>query len=303
MRSGRTLGAVVFAAAMLLLTGAAHAQLRVGAEVDLRDAGPGSAPVLSYDPHRGSWVAFWNDVSDRLVSRYIGPDLRPGHDANTEFRADRPVTAAYDPVADEHVLTTWVGTTGRVWRYSATGALNGGPWTLEPGAVLPAVGVDSRTGAGIVAYVVERDGPDDDDFPDDDLGLWIQRLAAGGGPQGAPVRLSDVGAPVNTYRPAVAFNSARGEFVVAWRQSRSLTGDILARRVSASTGGPVGTPVAVSDSRGSIAAQLPPGDPEGAGAPALVYDPQTAGYLAAWTAARGDVLESPTQVYGQRLDA
>jgi hypothetical protein len=287
---------------MVLLTGAAQAQLRVGGEVDLRDAGPGSAPVLSYDTQRHGWVAFWTD-GQRLVSRRIGPDLRPGHDANTEFSADRPVTAAYDPVADEHVLTSWVATTGRVWRYSPTGAVNGGPWTLESGAVLPAVGVDPRTGAGIVAYVVERDGPDDDDFPDDDLGLWIQRLAAGGGPQGAPFRLSDLGAHVDTYRPAVTFNPARGEFAVAWRQSRSLTGDIVVRRVPASSGDPVAAPVAVSDSRGSIATQLPPGDPEGAGAPALMYDPQTAGYVAAWTAARGDVLESPTQVYGQRLDA
>jgi hypothetical protein len=305
MRSGRSLLAAALAAALLLLLGGetASAQLRVGPEVDLRDGGPGSAPVLSYDGQRHGWVAFWPDVTDRLVSRYIGPDLRPKHDSNTQFGAGRPVTAAYDPVADEHVLATFAGRTTRVWRFSPTGALNGGPWSLEAESVLGAVGLDPRTGAGIVAYVAERDGPDDDDFPDDDPGLWIQRLAPGGGPQGAPLRLSDVGALVSTYRPAVTFNPARGEFAVAWRQSRSLTGDIVARRVAASSGDPVGAPVAVSDSRGSIATQLPPGDPEGAGAPALVYDPRTAGYFASWTAARGDVLEGPTQVYGQRLDA
>src|SRR4051794_23932127 len=300
MRSGRSLMAAAIAAMLLLGAEPAAAQLRVGPEVNLDDAGSGGAPVLSYDTQRGSWVAFWHGGSGRLISRFISPDLRPKHDADTQFVGDLPVTAAYDPSADEHVLTSFADSTSHVWRFSPTGALTGGAWTLQSGAVLPVVGLDPRTGAGIVVYVVDY-------FPDESVGgVWVQRLAVGGGPQGTPVRVSDPGARIDLYRPAVAFHPARGEFAVVWREhhtlSNTLVGDVMARRVSAS-GDPLGGPIAVSDTRSAITTQLPPDTPEGVGVPALAYEPATAGYVVAWSAARGDVLESPTQVYGQRLDA
>ena len=148
--------------------------------------------------------------------------------------------------------------------------------------MLPEVEVDPRTGAGVVAYVLERDGPPDEDgFSTSETGLWVQRLAPGGGLQGAPVRVSLEGANVDWYRPAVAFNPARGEFVIGWRElvqaPGGLTGDIVVRRLPAGTGGPVGTPVAISDSRSAIAAQAPGGVPNGAHGAGLAYDAATGG--------------------------
>ena len=289
--------------------------MRVTAEADLGEAAYGEGPVLSHDSTRGGWVSFWfsddqyNEVypDPRLVSRYISADARPKHDSSTLFDAGLPVTAAYDPVADEHVLTTGASTygyTGGVRRFSPMGEATGGPWKLEEGAMFPTVALDPRTGAGIVAYVLVRET--EESF-EGDIGIWVQRLAPGGGPQGAPVRVSVEGTKVDVHRAAVAFHPVRGEFAIAWRERRSgigaYVGDIVVGRVPAGAGGPVGVPAAISDSRAAITAQAPGAIPDGAGAPGLAYDPATGGYLATWLGARGDVLEGPTQVYGQRLDS
>jgi hypothetical protein len=303
--------AVLATGLLLASAAAAGAQLRVGPETDLSAPGLGTGPTLSYDSTRSGWLAFWfsdgGDVYDpdpRLISRYINPDLRPKHDSNTQFDVGHPWTAAYDPVAEEHVLTTGggYGSTASVRRFSPMGVLTGGAWKLEPGSMAPSVALDPRTGAGIVAYITEPEF-------DEGTTVWAQRLAPAGGPQGAPVRLSQLaaGVKVDLHRPAVAFNAARGEFAVAWRERRSgigaFVGDIVMTRMAASVGGPIGVPAAISDSRSAIVAQDPPGEiPDGAGAPGLAYDAATGGYLATWLAARGDVLESATQVYGQRLD-
>ena len=238
-----------------------------------------------------------------MISRYINADLRPKHDSNTQFDVGQPWTAAYDPVAEEHVLTTGSGywSTASVRRFSPMGATAGGPWRLATGSMAPSVALDPSTGAGIVAYITEPEF-------DEGTTVWAQRLAPGGGPQGSPVRLSQLatGVKVDLHRPAVAFNPARGEFAVAWRERRTgigaYVGDIVMTGCAASGGGAIGVPAAISDSRLAIVAQNPREIPDGAGAPGLAYDAATGGYLATWLAARGDVLESPTQVYGQRLD-
>ena len=302
--------AVLAAGFLLASAGTAEAQLRVGPETDLSAPGLGGGPTLSYDATRGGWLAFWfadekdlEDPNPRIISRYVNPDLRPKHDSTTLFAAGEPWTAAYDPVAEEHVLTTGsgYGSTASVRRFTPMGAETGASWRLETGSMAPSVALDPSTGAGMVAYLTEPEF-------DDGTTVWAQRLAPGGGPQGSPVRLSQLatGVKVDLHRPAVAYNPSRNEFAIAWRERRTgigaYVGDIVMARIAASGGGPIGVPAAISDSRSAIVAQDPREIPDGAGAPGLAYDAATGGYLATWLAARGDVLESPTQVYGQRLD-
>ena len=126
-------------------------------------------------------------------------------------------------------------------------------------------------------------------------------------PPGPPVRLSQLAtAKVDLHRAAVAFNPARNEFAVAWRERRS--GSVVHRRhrhdaPAHDTGGPVGMPAAISDSRWAIVAQNPREVPDGAGAPGLAYDAATGGYLAtSSTPLAATCSRSAAQIYGQRLD-
>ena len=91
MGSGRNWAIAVLAATLsLAFGGAAEAQLRVGAEADLGDAGPGGTPLLSYDSRRGVWQTFWyservqnDELIARVVTRRIDESGRAKHDSYT----------------------------------------------------------------------------------------------------------------------------------------------------------------------------------------------------------------------------
>ena len=75
-------------------------------------------------------------------------------------------------------------------------------------------------------------------LPSAGMGLSVQGLSAvnaGGSPIGSPVNISQQTASnVQPIQPAVAYSSAREEYLVVWRNDRPGNDDIQARRVSKS---------------------------------------------------------------------
>ena len=237
----------------------------------------------------GGFLVAWSDVTadddeeifDRRVSSggaVVGGETRLSHQGASDgdnLQADRP-TVAFDPASGEFFVawagdvTGGFGTRRQVLgrRVSAAGAPIGGQFQISQqqnvgDADAPAVAADPRSGEYLVAWEAFHANGESE--------IHGQRLTAAGAEVGAnDAQFSNQGPPgdpnFSAGAAATAFNPAAGEFLVAWRGTRSFDtaaqdseDEIFARRAS-SPFTPAATPA-------PTASPAPPPPPPAAPAP------------------------------------
>lgn len=271
----------------------------------------------------------------------MGDDAETDAETRQRFDAANPAVA-WNPVAQEF-LVVWEGDTDEAplvddefeifgQRVSTDGTLLGTMFRISTmgnddetvaeerrryGAFKPAVAVNTETGD----YLVVWQGDDDqaaamsgNTTVDDEFEIFGRIVSAAGEPSGPQFRISAMGADTepqpdqralfDASDPAVVFNAASGEFVVAWsgddNTGTTVEGEseIFAQRLD-ENGAPLGGMIRVS-------AMGPDGDPAyDAFAPALAVNPDSGDVLFAW---HGDtdaapLVEGEYEVYARLLDA
>jgi uncharacterized repeat protein (TIGR01451 family) len=172
-------------------------------------------------------------------------------------------------------------------------------------ALTPAVAYNSATGEYLVVW-----SGDDNSAPlvEDEFEIFGQRINATTGAQVGTndFRISDMGPDGNpgydALTPAVAYNSATGEYLVVWSGDDTTPGagqkEIFGQRVSAA-----GAAVGINDFR--ISDMGPDTGPTAANFdaynPAVTYNSSTNEYLAAWSG--DDTTDDEFEIFGQRISA
>ncbi len=116
----------------------------------------------------------------------------------------------------------------------------------------------------------------------------------------APDTVNEVpGHSLDVGFPAVAYNPAAGEYLVAFMGDVFVNddSDIFAQRVDGVTGMPVGVEFRVSE----MGTQATPGNPFSVNLPRVAYNGDADEYLVVWTG--DDSVDEKIEVYGQRLTA
>ena len=227
----------------------------------------------------GGFLVAWSDVTaggdeeifDRRVNSggaVVGGETRVSHQGasdSDDLHAERPAVA-FDPASGEFFVawggevTGSFGTLGQVLgrRVSAAGTPLGGQFQISQqqnvgDADAPAVAADPRSGEYLVAWEAFHASGESE--------IHGQRLTAAGAEVGAnDAQFSNQGPAGNPSffagAAATAFNPAAGEFLVAWRGTRSFDtaavdseDEIFARRASsplapAATPTPTASPAA-----------------------------------------------------------
>jgi hypothetical protein len=165
------------------------------------------------------------------------------------------------------------------------------------GAFEPAVAYNSRDNEYLVVWRGE-----DDTAPLKDLEFEVfgQRLsAATGALLGGAARLSDMGPPgdprFQAFNPAVAYNGARNEYLVAWEGDKTTDEEIeiFGQRVDAATGAEIGADFRLSD-------MGPDGNANFAAFnPAVAYNGTNNQYLVVWQG--DDTTDDKYEIFGQRF--
>ena len=166
-------------------------------------------------------------------------------------------------------------------------------------ADMPAVAWDSANNRFLVVWSGAEDVVGEEE-------IWGQVVDADTGSLvGSDFQISFVGPADDPARdaedPAVAYNSATGEFLVVWSADHYADGDfeIFGRRVNASTQALVGSMVRVS--------VMGPGvDPDyDATEPAVAYNHVANQYLVVWSGDEGTapLVDNEMDIWGQTLDA
>jgi hypothetical protein len=260
------------------------AGVEVGGDFRISDMGPdgntahsASTPAIAYNASSGEYLVAWSGDDD------TGPLV------NDEFE-----------VFTQRISSTGaeIGTDTRVSQMGADG-------DSSLGAFDPAVAYDAKADG----YLVTWRG-DDDTAPlvDDEFEIFAQRLSTTGAEVGTDTRISTMGPDGNAAfgagAPAVEYNAADGEYLVAWSGDDDTTPlvddefEVFAQRVGAA-GMPLGARARVSqmgpDGAGTYAAAVP----------TLSYNTKANEYLVAW---HGDddtapLVDDEFEIFVQRLDA
>ncbi len=249
-------------------------------------------------------VRAWGQAAERVAAQPADlgtTDFRISHigpDGDANFDALHPAVAYND--ADQEFLVVWAGDDrldGDVEIFgqrlsAATGAFLGGAFRIsdmgpedDPAfdAFTPVVAYNSAEHAYLVVWAGV-------DGADGQVGLYGQRLDAAGAEVGAnDFRISD--AP--GLHPAVAYNRADNEFLVAWQGAHPRTAGIFGQRLAA-------TGEALGGGAFRISAPAPDdGAAFVAGRPALGYNGDRNEYLVVWEASH----PRAAGIFGQRLEA
>jgi hypothetical protein len=174
-------------------------------------------------------------------------------------------------------------------------------------AVAPAVAYNSTNNQYLVVWQGDDDTPP---LVDGELEIFGQLIdAATGAEIGGDFRISDMGPDGDedhdAFAPAVAYNSARNEYLVVWygddNAFPNVNGEleIFAQRIDAATGAEIGGDFRISDAG-------PDSDPQyDALEPAVVYNPAADHYLVVWRASddAGGLVVDEFEIYGQFLDS
>ncbi len=245
-------------------------------------------------------VRAWGQAAERVAAQPADlgtTDFRISHigpDGDANFDALHPAVAYND--ADQEFLVVWAGDDrldGDVEIFgqrlsAATGAFLGGAFRIsdmgpedDPAfdAFTPVVAYNSAEHAYLVVWAGV-------DGADGQVGLYGQRLDAAGAEVGAnDFRISD--AP--GLHPAVAYNRADNEFLVAWQGAHPRAAGIFGQRLEAT-----------GKALGGSALQL-----SGASArqPSVAYNPTGGEYLVVWIASEGGLAAGEFEVFAQRVDA
>ncbi len=179
-------------------------------------------------------------------------------------------------------------------------------------AVLVAIAYNSSDNEYLVVW--NTDDTDTEGIVDGEFEVFGRRInAATGARIGDDFRISDAGgtgdASVETFAPAVAYNSSNNEYLVVWNADDTDTPgvaddefEIFGQRIDAATGIEVG----VNDFRISDAGGTGDGGFIGPGRPAVAYNPTNNGYLVVWLANDPDtagIVAGELEIFGQCLDA
>lgn len=251
MRSACLLGLSI----VLLLGGAvgANAEERAAIGDDFLISGPAaleseSEPAIAFDPTRYQYLVVWvdkrhdddGDIYGRLLDAGgapLGGDFRISRGADWGDQLTPAV--AYNAGADEY-LVVWED-----WRnvpllrgadiYGKRVSPDGDPQGVDtrisgPNAVLhdwqPAVAA-GPDGAGYLVVWMDRraeagHGTD----------IYGRRVGEDGKPTGKDRRISGQAAIGDEWWPSVAYNSADGEFMVVWSDTRAAAARVYGRRVA-----------------------------------------------------------------------
>jgi hypothetical protein len=341
MRRRTALTGILIAAACLFALASARAFGPVDQQIRVSHMGPdgnasyfGQFPSVAYNTSAGEYMAAWYGLDNApgidplerevYVQRLsetgapIGPRIRvseqgPAGDYNF-FALDPKVV--YNPVSNEYLVVWWGDTSVRteyeIWgqRLSASGADVGGIFRISNmgpdddtnyTGSHPAVAVNPSNGEYLVVWHGEDNTPP---LVDNELEIFGQRLTAAGTEIGADdFRISEQGADGNTASTAdsasVAYNPVSNEFLVIWLGEIGVSNkfEVWAQRLSAA-----GTEVGGSDYQ--ISAIGPTNDPsfDAIATPSVAANPNTGGYMAAFSANVGPPLANGKfEVWGQLL--
>jgi Ca2+-binding RTX toxin-like protein len=286
-------------------------------------------PAIAYNPTVNEYLVSWeaDDLATNNEFEIFGQRLSAtgtavgaddfrisevGTDGDANRSAFRPAIA-YNSKANEY-LVSWdaddLATDGEVeifgQRLSATGAAVGADdfrissagtdGDAERDAIEPAIAYNPTANEYLLSWRA------DDLATNEEFEIFGQRLSATGAAVGADdFRISSVGtdgdATRDAFDPAIAYNPAADEYLVAWQAEDLPTNgenEIFAQRLIAT-----GTEVGADDFR--ISAAGTDGDAErDAFLPAIAYNPAANEYLLSW-AADGLATDDEFEIFGQRL--
>jgi hypothetical protein len=232
-------------------------------------------------------------------AQLVGPQIRVSGALATDD--ERHTAVAHNPAAGEH-LVVWVDARNLAThgyeiygqRIDASGQRIGGNVLISgPSATVdvegpPGVAYNTTTNQYLVVW---EDGRN---YLTRGWDVYGQRIGAAGNRVGGSFRISGAAALADEYGPAVVFNTATGQYLVAWEDGRNTTTrgwDVYGQRVSV-TGGRIGGNFRIS---GPAAA----GNEFGAH---VAYNSAGNQYLVVWhddrTTTTGD-----SDIYGQRVTA
>ncbi len=222
-------------------------------------------PDAAYSSQSAKYLVVWADYNEtRVHGRLVSPDgvpLGPSFPISEEPYGALFPAVTYAEASDEF-LVTWddFGGRGEVIHgqrvRASDGILSGANFRIGSvaGGIRSAVAFSEASGVYLVVYFVPGAGAE----------IFGQRVSQAGGLLGANFNISD-DAIFSGY-PAVSWGEAGDQFLVTWDHE---DGNILGRRVAASTGGLLGSTIQVTTGGGKDRS-------------AIAYDPGRSRWLVQW---------------------